>query len=420
MSSGKQPAGSGGLMRIAMVSEHASPLAVLGGVDAGGQNVHVAELSAALARRGHEVVVYTRRDSADLPERVPTPDGYTVVNVPAGPPEALPKDELLAHMPAFGEFLVDQWRDEPPDVAHAHFWMSGIATLRAAIERDVPTVQTFHALGVVKRRHQGVQDTSPPARLELEQWLARNADWVAATCTDEVFELARLGRPRSRISVIPCGVDLARFCPEPVVEHDGPRRIVSVGRFVPRKGFDVLIQAMPAVPDAELVIVGGPDSSALADDAEAQRLSALAGELGVADRVRLCGSVSRAEMPAVLRRADVVACTPWYEPFGIVPVEAMACGVPVLATAVGGMLDTVVDGMTGLLVPPKDSSACAAGLNWMLSDPARLAEWGAAGRRRAESRYSWDRIAADTLKVYQRLVPAGRLAAVSASDRQSG
>ncbi|MBO0864877.1 MAG: glycosyltransferase, partial [Mycobacterium sp.] len=182
-------------MRIAMVSEHASPLAALGGVDAGGQNVHVAELSAALSRRGHEVLVYTRRDSTELPERVETPDGYTVVHVPAGPPEPLPKDELLAHMPEFGRFLERQWGDEPPDVAHAHFWMSGIATLRAARRFAVPVVETFHALGVVKRRHQGTQDTSPQARLTLEQAVAQTADWVAATCTDEVFELVRLGRP---------------------------------------------------------------------------------------------------------------------------------------------------------------------------------------------------------------------------------
>ena len=422
---GSNSAMKGSRMRIAMVSEHASPLAVLGGVDAGGQNVHVAELSAALARRGHEVLVYTRRDSRQLPQRVETPDGYTVVHVPAGPPEALPKDELLSHMPAFGRFLAEQWRDEPPDVAHAHFWMSGIATLRAARRCDVPTVQTFHALGVVKRRHQGAQDTSPPGRLRLEQSVARIADWVAATCTDEVFELVRLGRPRSRISVIPCGVDLARFCPDRSRGgHFGLRRIVSVGRLVPRKGFDIVIRAITAVPDAELLIVGGPDASGLRKDPEAQRLSALAAQLGVADRVRLCGSVSRAEMPAVLRRADVVACTPWYEPFGIVPVEAMACGVPVLATAVGGMLDTVLDGMTGLLVPPKDASACGNALNWMLADPGRLAEWGAAGRRRAQSRYSWDRIAADTVKVYQRLVRPGMpvlaTATASASGRQSG
>jgi glycosyltransferase involved in cell wall biosynthesis len=408
-------------MRIAMVSEHASPLAALGGVDAGGQNVHVAELSAAMARRGHEVLVYTRRDDPGLPDRVQTPDGYTVLHVPAGPPVNLPKDELLQHMMEFGEFLSAQWRGEPPDVAHAHFWMSGLATQRGARHNQIPAIQTFHALGVVKRRHQGAQDTSPPARLELERGLARAMDWVTATCTDEVFELVRLGRSRSRISVIPCGVDVARFRP------DGPRaprsdraRIIAVGRFVPRKGYDILIRALTAVPRAELLIVGGPDPAGLPTDPEARRLSALAAKLGVADRVRLSGSVPRAEMPAILRSADVVACTPWYEPFGIVPVEAMACGIPVLATAVGGMLDTVVDGVTGLHVPPKDPGACASALSAMLGDPARLARWGAAGRERALSRYSWDRIAADTLKVYQRVLPAAEPRVARVSRRQSG
>ena len=402
-----------------MISEHASPLAVLGGVDAGGQNVHVAELSAAIARRGHDVLVYTRRDDPGLPGRVRTRAGYTVVHVPAGPPTALPKDDLLEHMAPFGEFLADEWITERPDVAHAHFWMSGIATRVAARRRNIPMVQTFHALGVVKRRHQGVQDTSPAARAQLEKLLARDTDWVAATCTDEVFELVRLGRPRSRTSVIPCGVDLKRFTPKGARAHrDRRRRIVSVGRMVPRKGFDILLRAIVAVPHTELLIVGGPDAHALGCDPEAVRLSTLAAELGVADRVRLTGSVSRREMPALLRSADVVACTPWYEPFGIVPVEAMACGVPVLAAAVGGMLDTVVDGGTGVLVPPRDPQACAEALNAMLSDRDRLAEWGAAGRARAESRYSWDRIAADTLKVYQRMTPAS--CTVTASRRQSG
>jgi glycosyltransferase involved in cell wall biosynthesis len=280
--------------------------------------------------------------------------------------------------------------------------------------RQVPMAQTFHALGVVKRRHQGQQDTSPPERLQLEEMLARETDWVAATCTDEVFELVRLGRPRSRTAVIPCGVDLDHFTPDgPRWPRTKRRRIVAVGRMVPRKGFETLIEAMPSVPGAELLIVGGPAASGLADDPEAARLAALVKDLGVEDRVRLCGSVSRSEMPAVLRSADVVACTPWYEPFGIVPVESMACGVPVLASAVGGMLDTVVDGATGKLVPPRDPLACADALCEMVADPARLAEWGAAGRRRAESRYSWDRIASDTIKMYQRLmltqaVPASR------------
>jgi glycosyltransferase involved in cell wall biosynthesis len=334
-------------MKIAMVSEHASPLAVLGGVDAGGQNVHVAALSAALARRGHEVTVYTRRDDPELPERVDTPQGYRVVHVPAGPAEPLPKDELLAHMGPFARYLDEQWAADRPDVAHAHFWMSGLATQLAARHLDLPAVQTFHALGVVKRRHQGVQDTSPKDRLKLEAMVARTATWVAATCTDEVFELMRLGRSRARMSVVPCGVDLDVFTPDgPRAEKGAKHRIVSVGRFVPRKGFDVVVRAMPAISDAELVIVGGPDPAVLDADPEARRLRELAVELGVDDRVHFLGAVAREDMPSLLRSADVVACTPWYEPFGIVPLEAMACGIPVVASAVGGMLDTVVHDVT--------------------------------------------------------------------------
>lgn len=395
-------------MRIAMVSEHASPLAALGGVDAGGQNVHVAELSAALARRGHEVTVYTRRDDPDLPERVETAQGYAVVHVPAGPAEPIPKDEILEHMGPFAQFLDEAWSTERPDVAHAHFWMSGITTQLAARHLNLPAVQTFHALGVVKRRHQGVQDTSPADRLRLEAMVARTATWVAATCTDEVFELVRMGRSRNRISVVPCGVDLDLFTPDgPVAERTDLRRIVSVGRFVPRKGFDTVVRALPHMPETELVIVGGPEQAQLDSDPEARRLLRLARELGVADRVRLLGSVARGDMPAVLRSADVVACTPWYEPFGIVPLEAMACGVPVVASAVGGMLDTVVHDVTGRLVKPQRPDDVAKAVNHLMRDDFLRQSMGAAGRDRARARYSWDRIAADSQRIYDRLVPAG-------------
>lgn len=404
-------------MKIAMVSEHASPLAALGGVDAGGQNVHVAELSAAMARRGHEVTVYTRRDDPDIPERVVTPQGYAVVHVPAGPARQLPKDELLVHMGPFAQYLDEQWSADRPDVAHAHFWMSGIATQLAARHLDLPAVQTFHALGVVKRRHQGSLDTSPGDRLRLEAMVARTATWVAATCTDEVFELMRLGRARNRVSVVPCGVDLDLFTPDgPRAERGARHRIVSVGRFVPRKGFDVVVRALPAIADAELVLVGGPDRAEVEADPEARRLRELAERLGVSDRVVFQGAVARADMPALLRSADVVACTPWYEPFGIVPLEAMACGVPVVAAAVGGMLDTVVHEVTGRLVTPKRPAEVADSINTLLHDEFLRQSLGAAGRDRARARYSWDRVAADTLRIYDRLVPAaceGRASATS-------
>lgn len=396
-------------MRIAMISEHASPLAHLGGVDAGGQNVHVAELSSALARRGHDVVVYTRRDDRQLPESVETPDGYAVVHVPAGPPRVLPKDGLLQYMYGFAHFLDGLWFADAPDVAHAHFWMSGVATQRAARAHSIPTVQTFHALGLTKKLHQGADDTSPDCRINVEGRIAREADWVAATSTDEVFELVRMGRAQSRTSVVPCGVDIDAFTPHGPVAARGYRpRIVSVGRLVPRKGFETLIRAIPCIPDAELLIVGGPHISELADDAHAQQLQRLAIELGVAERVRLLGGVSRTEMPALLRSADVVACTPWYEPFGIVPLEAMACGVPVVATAVGGIRDTVVDGDTGRLVPPKDPGALGEALTTLICDGRRAQVLGKAGRERARARYTWDRVAADTERIYEKVSPVRR------------
>lgn len=180
-------------MKIAMVSEHASPLAAIGGVDAGGQNVHVAALATALAERRHEVVVYTRRDSTTLPARVRLPSGVVVEHVPAGPPTDVPKDELLPHMAEFGDYLASRMALDRPDVVHGHFWMSGLAAIRAArtLEPAVPVVQTFHALGTVKLRHQGAEDTSPPGRLALERFVATAADTVLATCSDEVNEIGR-------------------------------------------------------------------------------------------------------------------------------------------------------------------------------------------------------------------------------------
>jgi D-inositol-3-phosphate glycosyltransferase len=394
-------------MKIAMVSEHASPLAALGCAATGGQNLHIAELSTALSRCGHQVTVYTRRDDPDLPERVETPLGYTVVHVPAGPAEHLPNDELLQHMGAFAQFLDAQWTTDRPDVAHAHFWMSGIATQLAANHLNLPVVQTFHGLGVAMRR-QGAQDASSNERQRLEAVVARSATWVAATCNDEVFELVRMGRSRARISVVPCGVNLDLFAPGgPVAVRSEHHRIVSVGKLMPHNGFDILIRALPAMPNTELLVVGAPDEPDLDSDPEACRLRDLADQLGVADRMWLRGSVAREDMPAILRSADVVACTPWYEPFGIVPLEAMASGVPVVASAVGGMLDTVVHDVTGRLVTPKRPAEVADAINHLMRDEFLRQSFGAAGRDRARARYSWDRIAADTLRIYDRLAPAG-------------
>jgi glycosyltransferase involved in cell wall biosynthesis len=392
-------------MRIDLVSEHASPLATIGGVDAGGQNVHVAALAAGLARRGHEVTVHTRRDDASLPERVVVQDGYNVVHVPAGPPRALPKDELLPHVPAFAEVLRERWTAAPPDVVHAHFWMSGLASVAAAADLSVPVLQTFHALGSIKRRHQGAADTSPADRIDLERRLCREVSHVIATCSDEVFELRRLGLPGARVSVVPCGVDTAVFTPSgPVAARTVRARLLVLGRLVERKGQDDAVRALRAVPDAELVVVGGPAPDQVDADPEVRRLRAVAEDAGVADRLVFAGSVPRADVPAWIRSADVVLAVPWYEPFGITPLEAMACGRPVVATAVGGLVDTVVDGITGDLVPPRDPGRLGEVLAALLADDDRRAAYGAAGVRRARARYRWSRVVADTETVYRQVL----------------
>jgi glycosyltransferase involved in cell wall biosynthesis len=420
-------------VKIAMVSEHASPLAVLGGEDAGGQNVHVAALAGALADRGHEVEVYTRRDDPTLPPVRRMRPGVDVVHVPAGPACRLPKDVLDVHMPAFGAWLADRWRHgRPPDVVHAHFWMSGLAALTARVRTGVPVVQTFHALGAVKRRHQGDADTSPSGRIAAERRLARESDAVIATCSDEVRELLALGAPLEPLRVVPCGIDTRRFTPDgPALPRPADRsRVVYVGRLVERKGIATAVLAMCHLPDAELVIAGGPDAAELAADPQARRLIDLAAREGLTDRVRLVGRLEHANLPALLRSADALVSVPWYEPFGIAPVEAMACGVPVVTSNVGGMLDTVVDGVTGVHVPPREPAALGAALRRLLADPRQASAMGRAGARRAARRYSWQHVAMATEAVYEQVMRGRQRSAVdvrhagamalTASERAAG
>jgi glycosyltransferase involved in cell wall biosynthesis len=310
-------------------------------------------------------------------------------------------------MGTFADVLRAEWAATRPDVVHAHFWMSGLASVQAAAGLGIPVLQTFHALGSVKRRHQGDADTSPEQRIDLERGLCADVDHVVATCSDEVFELRRLGLSSDRVSIVPCGVDTSVFTPRgPVAARSGRPRLLVLGRLVERKGQEDAVRALTAVPDAELVVVGGPETVELDDDPEVQRLRAIAASVGVADRLVFTGAVARADVPGWIRSADVVLAVPWYEPFGITPLEAMACGRPVVATAVGGLVDTVVDGGTGVLVPPRDPVALGSALASLLADDDRRAAFGAAGVTRARTRYRWSRVVADTDAVYRSVLAA--------------
>jgi glycosyltransferase involved in cell wall biosynthesis len=288
--------------------------------------------------------------------------------------------------------------------------MSGLASLEAARRLGIPLAHTYHALGVVKRRHQGARDTSPAARIEVEARLAREADLVVATTRAEITELERMGGDRRRMRVVPCGVDLTTFTPAgaTAARTPGRRRIVVVSRLVERKGIGNVIAALAELPaDVELVVVGGPPAALVTEDDEARRFLALAKRLGVAQRVELRGATTRERIPELIRSADVVACCPWYEPFGLVAVEAMACGVPVVATAVGGLAETVVDGVTGRLVRPRSPRAIATALSEVLADERHRRALGQGAVRRSQA-YGWPDVARRTHEVLEALAMRAR------------
>jgi D-inositol-3-phosphate glycosyltransferase len=389
-------------LNVALVSEHASPLATLGSVDAGGQNVYVASLARSLASRGDTVTIYTRRDDPALPRRVVFAPGVSVVHVPAGRPCHIDKDGLWPLMEEFADGLRAELAVDPPDVLHSHFWMSGWASRSVADVAVIPWIHTFHALGTVKRRHQGTADTSPAERICVERELAATADRIIATCTDEVFELSAMGTDTTRVTIVPCGLDPAVFSPRgPVAaRRRGVRRLASVSRLVPRKGIADVILALAELPDCELVVLGGPPLADLSEDGEYRRLVGIAERAGVGERVSFRGGVVQQEVAAVLRSADLAVCAPLYEPFGIAPIEAMACGTPVVGTACGGLLDTVVPGETGVLVPPRDPTAISRAVRALLDDDHSLRRMSDHATHAARTRYAWSVVARRVDRVY--------------------
>jgi D-inositol-3-phosphate glycosyltransferase len=377
-------------VRIAMISEHASPLGM------GDQHAHVADLSKALADLGHEVRVYTRRTSPGQDEVVPVADGVRVIHLLAGPPRPLPDEELLPHMAEFARLLGEHWQGWTPDVVHAHFWTSGLAAVTAAKQFNVPVVQSFHEIGALGPAVAG------PSRTGYERALGRAVDRVVAQSQDEALGLVRIGVPRAQLTIVPAGVDSERFTPEgPVAPRDLDRpRILSVGKLVEHKGYGDVIEAMRYVPGAEVVVVGGPPADQLRADPGARSLRALAEKFQVADRFRLVGSVPHRDMPSWYRSADLLVAAPWQEQFERSALEAMACGVPVIGTAVGGLTETVVDGLTGDLVPARDPRALGSAVRRLINDKVRRFTYATAALDRARQAYSWKRVAAQVGSVY--------------------
>lgn len=409
-------------MKIALISEHASPLATLGSVDSGGQNVYVAYVARELARAGHRVDVFTRRDNPELPPVVHLVPNVRVIPVPAGPPSFVPKESLLPHMGEFCDNLVACCAEARPyDVVHANFFMSGLAAQRLRHEYGSPFVITFHALGKVRRFHQGTADGFPPQRIDIEEMLVESADRIIAECPQDRDDLVSLyGARLDNVDIVPCGVETKELGPgsrklrSELGLGDDEFVVLQLGRLVPRKGIDNVIRGVAALTkehgiEAKLLVVGGEsDDPDPARTPEIGRLRRIADECGIADRVIFTGRRPRAALRDFYCAADVFVTTPWYEPFGITPLEAMACGCAVIGAAVGGIKHTVVDNVTGYLVPPNDADALADRLARLRLNPARARRFGRAGMRRVRSAFTWQCVASALESVYLGLQPETR------------
>jgi hypothetical protein len=425
------------MRKIALVSEHASPLAQIGSVDSGGQNVYVAQVAKQLARLGYLVDVFTRRDSESQAQVVNWLPGIRVIHVPAGPPHFIPKEAMLPHMEQFGRFVIRFARRQkiPYDLVHANFFMSGMVAQQIKKMLGIPFVMTFHALGRVRRLNQGQADGFPDVRFAIEERLMQDADRIIAECPQDRDDMEQLyGASRDRIDIAPCGFDPDEFWPVTIdarQQLDLPRDefiVLQLGRMVPRKGVDNVIRAISVLQQqyhvqARLVVVGGnagkPDP---VTTPELGRLMALAAELGVEESVNFTGQRPREQLRYYYSAANVFVTTPWYEPFGITPLEAMACGTPVIGTAVGGIKTTVVDGETGYLVPPNNPDALAERLAWLHQHPQLAQRLGWAGMRRAYQQFTWRHVAAELANIYESAIePIGVYAtqALAASGEMS-
>ncbi len=398
-------------MRVALITDHASPLAAAEDVYPAASGAGLGALAIALAGLGAQVTMYAgmpvpagRAGPAARPRRSKLCPGAVLepLSVQAAEPASGgtgDRDLTALRIRELADQLAARWQDSPPDLVHAHSWAAGLAAQASGRALSLPQVQTFYSLAVQDGPHAGARR----ARLELA--LARSAQAVLVGASADSTTLARLGVPQAAIRVVPPGVDTGLFQPDgPAADRgDRPRVLMVVTSLAADRGPAAALHALTAVPGAELFIAGGPPVAALADDPGQQALSKLAGQLGVADRVTIAGQLTRAGMPALMRSADLLLNLSPGEPLARVTIEAMACGVPVIAIGTSAHRDAVLDGTTGYLMAGTQPAPLARRIRQLLASPLREG-MAIAAASRARDRYSWERIGTETMAVYETAV----------------
>ena len=404
--------------RIAFISEHASPLATLGGIDNGGQNVYVAELSTELARKGYLVDVYTRKDNENINEIVNWQPGVRVINIKAGPEIFVEKEKLLCHMNEFSQNMLCfiKTRNIHYSIIHANFFMSALVASCIKKELHIPYVVTFHALGLVRLAHQKQMDKFPVERFDIERMIVKDADAIIAECPQDKEDLINYYHANpSKIIIAPCGFNPKEFhlidkkvAREKLNLNKDENILLQLGRMVPRKGVDNVIRSLSklngSLKNTRLLVVGGesdePDETLTP---EIGRLKKIAEEENVAAHVTFTGRKRRDILKYFYAAADVFITTPWYEPFGITPLEAMACGTPVIGANVGGIKYSVADGKTGFLVPPKNPEALAKKIEQLISDNQLMATMKTNAVNHVNRFFTWTNVADAVNNIYEKV-----------------
>jgi len=406
-----------------MLSYHTCPLATLGGKDTGGMNVYVHELTRRLGRLGVHVDVFTRSQDEHVPHVIHDLGyGNRVVHVPAGPEVPLPKPQLAEHIPAFVGGILDFTGKKglSYDLIHSHYWMSGVAAAELKRAWDVPVVQMFHTLGLMKNRVAREGEYEGDYRIQGERDVLKIADQVVAATPAELAQLQWLYETKTEhVTVVPPGVDLSKFYPIPpdeAWEYIGrppvDNMVLFVGRIEPLKGIDTLIRAIGLLRDSGkfkgckfcLTIIGGEAEVSEAQmGAEMARLQALREQLGLDDMIAFLGKRSQDSLPYYYSAASVVVVPSHYESFGMVALEAMACGTPVVASQVGGLAYLLQDGVTGFHVPDQDPQALSEKLMQLLCNPDLHAQMSAQAVAYAQG-YAWSKIAEQIVALYRQVL----------------
>ncbi len=402
---------------IALISVHGDPAIEIGKEEAGGQNVYVRQVGEALAQQGWQVDMFTRKVSPDQPTIVQHSANCRTIRLTAGPEEFVPRDNLFEYLPVFVEQLLKFQQKEGIEypVVHTNYWLSSWVGMELKKVQPIKQIHTYHSLGAVKYKSVSTIPLIASTRLEVERKVLETAERIVATSPQEKEHMRSLVSTKGNIDIIPCGTDIRKFGS---VTREAARQqlgidpdtqvVFYVGRFDRRKGIETLVRAVGKSQMRQQgnlkLFIGGGSRPGQSDGIERDRIEKIVGELGLRDITSFPGRLGDDTLPVYYAAADVCVVPSHYEPFGLVAIEAMASGTPVVASDVGGLQFTVVPEETGLLAPPKNDAAFAAAIDRILANPEWRHQLGKKARVRVEKMFSWDGVASQLSDLYTELV----------------